>query len=272
MSALPSFDLSGRVAVVTGGYGVIGGSLAEGLARAGARVAVLGRNRQAAEAKAEALRSAGADALPLVADVLDRGALEASSDAVLAAWGHLDVLVNAAGGNVPEARTDDAPVLTLDLPAFDVVVQLNLNGTVLPSLVFGGAMARQGKGSIVNISSMAASRALSGVPGYSAAKAGIEGFTRWLAVDVARRCGPGLRVNAVAPGFFVADQNRSVLIRPDGSLTARAEAILDRTPMRRFGEPAELQGAVVWLASDASSFVTGAVIMVDGGFRADTGV
>ncbi len=272
MSGLPSFDLADRVAVVTGGYGVIGGSLADGLAAAGAKVAVLGRSREAAEAKAAGLRRSRASSLALVADVLDRAALEAAREAVLAAWGRLDVLVNAAGGNVPDARTDDTPVLTLDLPAFDAVVQLNLNGAVLPTLVFGEAMARQRKGSIVNISSMAASRALSGVPGYSAAKAGIESFTRWLAVDLARRCGPELRVNAVAPGFFLASQNRDVLMKPDGSLSARAEAILGHTPMRRFGEPRELQGAVVWLASEASSFVTGAVIAVDGGFSADTGI
>jgi NAD(P)-dependent dehydrogenase (short-subunit alcohol dehydrogenase family) len=266
------FDLQGRVAVVTGGYGVIGGSLAEGLARAGARVAVLGRSRENAEAKAEALRASGASALALVADVLDRDALEAAREAVVAAWGRVDVLVNAAGGNVSEARTDDAPVFTMALDAFDAVVQLNLNGTVLPTLVFGERMACQRKGSIVTISSMAATRALSGVPGYSAAKAGIESFTRWMAVDVARRCGPEIRVNAVAPGFFVAKQNRGVLVKPDGSPTTRADSILERTPMRRFGEPAELQGAVVWLASEASSFVTGAVIVVDGGFSADTGI
>lgn len=266
------FDLQGRVAVVTGGYGVIGGSLAEGLAQAGAKVAILGRNRQSAEAKAEALRACGATAMALVADVLERGQLEAAREAVLAAWGRVDVLVNAAGGNVAEARTDDAPVFTMALDAFDAVVRLNLNGTVLPTLVFGELMARQRRGSIVTISSMAATRALSGVPGYSAAKAGIESFTRWMAVDVARRCGPEIRVNAVAPGFFVAQQNRGVLVKLDGSPTARAAAILERTPMRRFGEPAELQGALVWLASDASSFVTGAVIVVDGGFSADTGI
>jgi NAD(P)-dependent dehydrogenase (short-subunit alcohol dehydrogenase family) len=266
------FDLQGRVAVVTGGYGVMGGSLADGLARAGARVAILGRNRENAEAKAEALLSSGATSMALVADVLDRDALAAARAAVLSAWGRVDVLVNAAGGNVSEARTDDMPVFTMALDAFDAVVRLNLNGTVLPSLVFGERMAAQGKGSIVTISSMAASRALSGVPGYSAAKAGIESFTRWMAVDVARRCGPEIRVNAVAPGFFLAKQNRGALVKPDGSPTARAESILERTPMHRFGAPAELQGAVVWLASDAASFVTGAVIMVDGGFSADTGI
>lgn len=266
------FDLEGRVAVVTGGYGVIGGSLAEGLARAGARVAVLGRSCESAEAKADALRGTGAEAMALVADVLDRGALEAARDTVIAAWGRVDVLVNAAGGNVSEARTDDDPVFTMALDAFDAVVRLNLNGTVLPTLVFGELMARQRRGSIITISSMAATRALSGVPGYSAAKAGIESFTRWMAVDVARRCGPEIRVNAVAPGFFLAKQNRGVLVKPDGSPTSRAQSILERTPMRRFGVPAELQGAVVWLAGDASSFVTGAVIVVDGGFSADTGI
>jgi NAD(P)-dependent dehydrogenase (short-subunit alcohol dehydrogenase family) len=272
MSSLARFELAGRVAVVTGGYGVIGGSLADGLAQAGAKVAVLGRSRAAAQAKADALCRSGGSATALVADVLDRGQLEAARDSLLQTWGRVDVLVNAAGGNVSEARTDDAPVFTMALDAFDAVVRLNLNGTVLPTLVFGELMARQRKGSVVNISSLAATRALSGVPGYSAAKAGVESFTRWLAVDIARRCAPQIRVNAIAPGFFVAKQNRDVLVKPDGSPTARAESILERTPMRRFGEPAELQGAVVWLASDAASFVTGAVIVVDGGFSASSGI
>ena len=266
------FELQERVAVVTGGYGVLGGSIADALAAAGARVAVLGRSREAAEAKAESLCRLGVPAMALVADVLDEVALREARTTLLAAWGRVDVLVNAAGGHVAEARTDHAPAFEMSLPAFDDVVRLNLHGSVYPTLVFGEAMARQKKGSVVNISSMAATQAVSGVLGYSVAKAAIESFTRWMAVDLARRFGEGLRVNAIAPGFFVAKQNRAVLIRPDGSLSDRAKTILARTPMGRFGDPHELQGPVLWLCGDASSFVTGAVIPVDGGFSADSGI
>jgi NAD(P)-dependent dehydrogenase (short-subunit alcohol dehydrogenase family) len=246
--------------------------MADGLAGAGVKVAVLGRNREAAEAKAAALRAIGAEAMVLVADVLDECQMRAARDRLLSAWERVDMLVNAAGGHVPEARTDHGPAFAMPLPAFDEVVRLNLHGTVYPTLLFGEAMARQKKGSVVNISSMAATQAVSGVLGYSVAKAAIENFTRWMAVDLARRCGEGLRVNAIAPGFFVAKQNNSVLLHPDGSLTGRARTILARTPMGRFGDPADLQGPVLWLCSDAAAFVTGAVIPVDGGFSADSGI
>jgi NAD(P)-dependent dehydrogenase (short-subunit alcohol dehydrogenase family) len=194
--------LRGRVAVVTGGYGVLGGSMADGLAAAGAKVAVLGRHRDAAEAKAAALRDAGGEAMPLVADVLDEPQLRAARAEVLAAWGRVDILVNAAGGNVPAARTDHAPPFVMPLPAFDEVVRLNLHGTVYPTLVFGEAMAGQKRGAVVNVSSMAATQAVSGVFGYSAAKAAIENFTRWLAVDLARRgwCGRADRARPHHPG------------------------------------------------------------------------
>jgi NAD(P)-dependent dehydrogenase (short-subunit alcohol dehydrogenase family) len=270
--AADRFDLQGRVAVVTGGYGLLGGSMADGFAAAGARVAVLGRKAEAARQKADALRQRGAEAMPLVASVQDEVQLRQVREEVLAAWGRVDILVNAAGGNVARARTDHEAPFGMPLDAFDEVVRLNLHGTVYPTLVFGEAMASQKKGSVVNVSSMAAMQALSGVLGYSAAKAAVENFTRWMAVDLARRCGEGLRVNAIAPGFFVAEQNRAVLLNPDGSPTERAKAILSRTPMGRFGDPAELQGPVLWLCSDAASFVTGAVIPVDGGFSAYSGV
>jgi NAD(P)-dependent dehydrogenase (short-subunit alcohol dehydrogenase family) len=266
------FDLTGRVAVVTGGYGVLGGSMADALGAAGARVVVLGRDHRAAEAKAKALQSDGVGALGLVADVLDAGALVRAREALLAEWGQVDILINAAGGHIAEARTDHAPAFEMKLPAYEDVVRLNLHGTVYPSLVFGEAMARRGKGSIVNVSSMAATLALSGVLGYSVAKAAVESFTRWMAVDLARRYGDGLRVNAIAPGFFVAKQNRAALVNEDGTPTERARKIVARTPMGRFGDPAELRGPILWLCSDAASFVTGAVIPVDGGFSADGGI
>ena len=266
------FDLKDRVAVVTGGYGVLGGSMAEALGAAGARVVVLGRDHKAAEAKAEALQGAGIGAMGLVADVLDDKALVKAREALLAEWGRVDILVNAAGGHIAGARTDHAPAFEMSLPAYEDVVRLNLHGTVYPTLVFGEAMARQRRGSVVNISSMAATLALSGVLGYSVAKAAVESFTRWMAVDLARRFGDGLRVNAIAPGFFVAKQNRAALLGEDGSPTERARKILARTPMGRFGDPSELRGPVLWLCSDAASFVTGAVVPVDGGFSADGGI
>ncbi len=265
------FDLTGRTAVVTGGYGVLGGAIADGLATAGARVAILGRRRAAAEAKAEAIRGQGGEALVLVADALNEEALKDARAEVLDQWQQVDILVNAAGGNVARARSDQRSIFAVEVSAFDEVLRLNLHGSVIPALVFGQAMAERGSGSIVNISSMAATRAISGVMGYSAAKAGIENFTRWLAVDLARKHG-SVRVNAVAPGFFVTEQNRAVMLQSDGSFTPRARAVIQQTPMGRLGAPEELIGTVIWLCSAAASFVTGAVIPVDGGFSLASGV
>jgi NAD(P)-dependent dehydrogenase (short-subunit alcohol dehydrogenase family) len=269
-SASPA--LTGRVAVVTGGYGVLGGSLAVGLAEAGARIAILGRRREAAVAKARTIRDAGGVAMVLIADALDEHSVRAAREELLRAWGRVDILVNAAGGNVAAARSDNRPVFDVPSNAFDEVLRLNLHGTVVPTMIFGEAMAERRTGSIVNISSMAALRALSGVLGYSIAKAGIDNFTRWMAVDLARRYGDGLRVNAVAPGFFVSEQNRAVLINADGSYTERAKAVIAHTPMGRFGRAEELIGVVTWLCSDAASFVTGVVLPVDGGFSIFSGV
>lgn len=266
------FDVTNRVAVVTGGYGVLGGGMADALATAGARVAILGRRDQEAAKKVETLRAAGATAMALVADALDEHALRGARDRVLAEWGAVDILVNAAGGNVARARTDGVPPFNMPLDAFDEVLRLNLHGTVVPSLIFGEAMAQQKRGSIINISSMASTQAISGVMGYSIAKAGIENFTKWLAVDLARQCGEGIRVNAISPGFFISAQNRAVLINEDGKYSPRAERIVARTPMSRFGRADELNGALIFLSSDAASFVTGTVIPVDGGFSAFTGV
>jgi NAD(P)-dependent dehydrogenase (short-subunit alcohol dehydrogenase family) len=267
-----AFSLHGRAAVVTGGYGVLGGTIADGLAAAGARVAILGRREDAARQKADAIRNTGGEATTLIADVLDRDAVRTARDRVLEQWGRVDILVNAAGGNVARARNDDKPIFDVPMDAFDEALRLNLHGSVIPTLEFAEAMARERAGSIVNISSMAAIQALSGVLAYSIAKAGIDNFTRWLAVELARKHGDGIRVNAIAPGFFVSEQNRRVLVQPDGSPTARGQRIIARTPMGRFGRAEELVGAVCWLCSDAASFVTGAVIPVDGGFSAFSGV
>ncbi|QIN81544.1 SDR family oxidoreductase [Rubrobacter tropicus] len=269
------FDLSGRVAAVTGATGTLGGEMARGLARAGAKVGVLGRREERAARVVAEIEAAGGEAMALPADVLDRGQLEAARDALVGRWGGPDILVNAAGGNVPEA-TVSGGMEVFDLPeeALRRVFDLNLIGTVLPVQVFGEAMA-QGTdpgGSIVNVSSMAAQRPLTNVVGYSAAKAAVESFTRWTAVELARKYGAGLRVNALAPGFFLGEQNRAMLVDESGGLTERGRQIVDHTPAGRFGEPDELVGALIFLCSPAARFVTGVVVPVDGGFGAFSGV
>ena len=267
-----SFDLTGRVAVVTGGAGVLGGAMADALAQSGARVAILGRTKARAEQKAAALRAKGAESMAITADVVDENALRAARTELLGAWGRIDILINAAGGNVARSRTDNVAPFGMPIDALDEVVRLNLHGSIIPSLVFGEAMAERKRGCIVNVSSMAAQMAMSGVLGYSVAKAGIDSFTKWMAVDLARRFGDGMRVNAIAPGFFITEQNRNVLVREDGSYTDRSKTVLAKTPMGRFGKPEEITGAIRWLCSDAASFVTGAVIPIDGGFSAFSGV
>ena len=267
------FDLSEKVAVVTGGTGVLGGALAWGLAEAGAKVGILGRRTAKAEATAAAICAAGGNALALTADVQDRAQLEAARAQVLAAWGRLDILVNGAGGNVASATVvGDRSFFGLSNAALREVIDLNLLGALLPTQVFGETMAASRRGSIINISSMAAQRPLTRVIGYGAAKAALDNVTRWLAVELAHKHGSRVRVNAIAPGFFIGEQNRDLLLAGDGKPTERGQQIIDNTPMGRFGAPDELIGAAVWLASDASTFVTGIVVPVDGGFSAYSGV
>jgi NAD(P)-dependent dehydrogenase (short-subunit alcohol dehydrogenase family) len=267
------FGLHGRVAVVTGGSGVLGSAMATGLAAAGAHVAVLGRNAERAAAVANTIEASGAEAMAVLADVTQRAAIESARDAVLDHWGRIDILINAAGGNVPAATTTET-LTAFDLPieALRQAIDLNFIGTVLPSQVFGQSLAEGGGGSIVNISSMTVGSALTRVAGYSAGKAAMENFTRWLAVDTARRYGDSLRVNAVAPGFFIAEHNRDLLTHQDGSPTSRGQTILSRTPMGRFGRPNDLVSAVIWLCGHGAQFVTGIVLPVDGGFSAFSGV
>lgn len=267
------FSLQGEVAIVTGGSGVLGGAMARGLAQAGAHVAILARSRDRVANVVAEIEAQGGSAMAASADVLDPAQLQSVRDAVLERWGRIDILVNAAGGNVPAATLPPgASVFALPREAFSEVFELNLTGTLLPTQVFGEQMARQQRGSIVNISSMASIRAITRVVGYSAAKAAVDNFTRWMAMELARSYGEGLRVNAIAPGFFIGDQNRRLLLNEDGSLTERGRTIIAHTPMGRFGEADELVGTLLWLCSPASKFVTGVVVPVDGGFSIFSGV
>lgn len=268
--------LEGRVAIVTGATGALGSAVSRGLAEAGAAVGLVARTAERTAALADELRRGSGEAVPLPADVLDAAQLEAVRDAALDRWGRVDVLVNAAGGNVAAATVGERSFFELPLEALDDVLALNLRGTLLPIRVLGPAMLAEplpeGGRSIVNFSSMAARRAMTRVVGYGAAKAAVDNLTRWLAVELGRASGGRLRVNAVAPGFFLGEQNRSLLLDAAGAPTPRGETVLARTPAGRFGDPAEVAAAVVWLASAAASFVTGVVLPVDGGFDAFSGV
>lgn len=267
------FQLKDKVAIITGGAGVLGGAMADGLAAAGAKVGILSRTKSKVEQKVNDIRTTGGQALPLIADVLDKQQLEIAKQQVLQEWGQIDILVNCAGGNKKGATiAPQQNIFDLSLADFSKVTDLNLKGTVLPTIVFAQPMAQQKHGCIINISSMAAQQAITRVMGYSAAKAAIDNLTKWMAVEMAQKYGDGIRVNAIAPGFFIAEQNRRLLTHEDGSLTSRGETIISQTPMKRFGEPEELVGTLIWLCSDASKFITGIIVPVDGGFSAFSGV
>ena len=267
------FGLKGKVAIVTGGAGVLGGAMVAGLTEAGAKVGILSRTKEKVEKRVNEILETGGEAISLIADVLNEEQLLRAANHVLDKWGHIDILINAAGGNIKGAVImPDQNIFDLSIEDFTKVTDLNLKGTVLPSIIFGKAMVEKKKGCIINISSMAAQQAITRVVGYSASKAAVDNFTKWLAVEMAHKFGEGIRVNAIAPGFFIADQNRRLLTNDDGSLTSRGQTIIDQTPMKRFGEPEELISTVLWLCSDSSSFVTGIVVPVDGGFSAFSGV
>ena len=268
------FGLQDKIAVVTGGGGVLCGAMSKGLAKAGAKVMVLDLLEAAAQKVAEEIRKDGGQAFAFQADALDKKSLERVCEEVVKKFGRVDILINGAGGNKPQATTSpDLSFFDLPQDAFRWVFDLNFTCTLLASQVFGKVMAKQKDGIVLNVSSMNYFRPLTRVPAYSAAKAAVSNFTQWLAVHFSQNYSPKIRVNAIAPGFFLTEQNRFLLTEKDtGSLTARGKSIIDHTPMNRFGDPEDLVGAVLWLLSPASQFVHGAVIAIDGGFSAFSGV
>ncbi len=267
------FDVSGKTAVITGGAGVLCSAICGGLAFEGAKVAILDINLQAAEGLSQEIISSGGEAIAVGCDVCDKDSLDSASQQILNSLGKVDILINGAGGNSLKATTKDG-LTFFDIPenALRWVFDLNLIGTVLSSQVFGKIMAKQGKGIILNISSMNSFRPLTRIPAYSAAKSAVSNFTQWLAVHMAQEYSPEIRVNAIAPGFFLTDQNHFLMLKDNDELTVRGQTIIAHTPMRRFGIPEDLVGVVLWLVSSASSYVTGIVVPIDGGFSAFSGV
>jgi NAD(P)-dependent dehydrogenase (short-subunit alcohol dehydrogenase family) len=270
---MTDFSIAGKVAVISGAGGVLGGSIAKSFVQAKAKVVAIDIRQDPLDVRVNELIAMGGEAMGVVGNVLNIESLEKVAEKVLSQWGSIDILLNIAGGNLPGATlAPDQPFFDMKIEDWEKVTGLNLNGTVYPSMVFGKVMAKQKKGSIINVSSMTAYSAITRVPGYSVAKTGISNFTQWLATEMALKYGDGIRVNAIAPGFFIGDQNRAVLLNPDGSLTERSRKVLAKTPMKRFGDITELNGAVQFLCSDAASFITGVVLPVDGGFSAFSGV
>jgi len=266
------FNLNNKVAVITGGGGALAGKMAEGLIKSGAKVVLLDLKMQSIRDRVSELSGYGI-IKGMACNVLDKNILSSIKDKILSDFGRIDILINTAGGNMPGATiSPEQTIFDMDMNDFDKVTNLNLNGSVLPSLVFGKVMAKQGSGSIINMSSMAADRIITRVVGYSASKAAITNFTAWMAVEMAQKFGDGIRVNALAPGFFIGKQNKALLTNEDGSFTERGHTIIRNTPMGRFGEAEELIGATLFLCSDAAKFVTGVVLQVDGGFSAFSGV
>ena len=262
------FDIRGNVTVITGGTGVLGRTIAEYLALEGARVVILGRKEDVGRAIVADIKAKGGDCEFLRTDVMDAAVVQQNCDEILSRYGRVDTLLNAAGGNMPGATiAPDKTFFDLDAAQFSRVLELNLTGTVIPTQIFLHPMAEQGRGSVINFSSMAAFRPMTRVCGYAAAKAGISNFTAYMATECAKKFGEGIRVNAIAPGFFITEQNRSLLTNPDGTYTQRGQDVIRQTPFGRMGDPEELCGTIHYLMSDASKFVTGTVAVVDGGFN-----
>lgn len=267
-------DLKGKVVVITGGGGVLGGSIAEAFANNGSQIVLIGRSLDKLLRKKEEISAKGdCKVLCISCDVLNLSELQAANEQISKEFGTVDILINAAGGNNKGATiAPDQNFFDLDMNEFEKVTKLNLEGTILPCIVFGKELANKRKGCILNVSSMASDRVITRVIGYSASKAAVENFTKNLAVEMAIKFGEHIRVNAIAPGFFIAEQNRHVLLNPDGTYTQRAHRIIENTPMNRFGKKEEIQGACLFLCSDTSGFITGAVLPIDGGFSSFSGV
>lgn len=267
------FTLNGKVIVVTGGTGILGGAFVNGIANAGATVGILGRNEELANERAEAIIKKGGRAIPLIADVLEEDQLITARERMLQQFGKIDGLVNAAGGNMPQGVVQpEDDIFKMNLNGLKSVLDLNLWGTILPTQVFGEVLAKNDSASIVNISSMNSKRAVTKVLGYNMGKAAVDCYTQWFAVELANRYGDKIRMNALTPGFFLTQQNKNLLTTADGGFTARGQAVINNTPFKRFGHPDELIGALVYLLSDASKFVTGSQLVVDGGFSIFSGV
>lgn len=267
------FDLKNKVAVITGASGVLASSVIKSLALAGVHLVLLSRNKESLRDLEKEISKFETKVLLLECDILSKGSLIKVRDSIINHFGRIDMLLNIAGGNLPGATVGpNQQVFDMALEDFNTVVELNLNGTLLPCLVFGEVMTNQKNGTIINYSSMAAQRTITRVAGYSASKAAMENFTKWLAVEMATKFGEGIRVNAIAPGFFIGKQNKDLLLNKDGSYTERGKKIIENTPMGRFGEAEELNGAVHFLCSEASKFITGIVLPIDGGFNAFSGV
>jgi NAD(P)-dependent dehydrogenase (short-subunit alcohol dehydrogenase family) len=265
--------LKGKVIVVTGGTGILGGAFVDGIVNAGAAVGILGRNEVLANERAEAVIKKGGIAIPLIADVLEETQVIAAKEMMLQKFGKIDGLVNAAGGNMPQGVVQpEDDIFKMNLGGLKSVLDLNLWGTILPTQIFGEALAKNDTSSIVNISSMNSKRAVTKVLGYNIGKAAVDCYTQWFAVELANRYGDKIRMNALTPGFFLTQQNKNLLTTADGGFTTRGQAVINNTPFKRFGHPDELIGALVYLLSDASKFVTGSQLVVDGGFSIFSGV
>ena len=268
-----NYSLAGKVIVVTGGTGILGNAFINGIVAAGGTVGILGRNEKVAEERANEINQNGGKAIALVADVLNEEQLQKAAEKLWDTYGRLDGLVNGAGGNMPEGVLQpEEDIFKMNLDGMKRVMDVNLWGSVIPTQIFGKYMAQTGKGSIVNISSMNSKSAVTKVLGYNMGKAAVDCYNQWFAVELANRYGDTIRMNALAPGFFLTEQNRNLLTKPEGGYTPRGESVIRKTPFKRFGKPEELIGALVWLLSDASAFVTGSMICVDGGFSIFSGV
>jgi NAD(P)-dependent dehydrogenase (short-subunit alcohol dehydrogenase family) len=267
------FSLKDKVIIVSGGTGILGGAFVKAIAEQQAKVVIIGRNEQLGNSRVSEINNNGGNAIFIAADVLDETQLKNAREKIIATYGRIDGLVNAAGGNIPAGvLPPERDVFDLNIEGVKSAMDLNLWGTIIPVQIFGPEIAKSGNGSIVNISSVSTQQAVTRVLGYSMGKTAVDCYTKWFALEMANRYGDTIRMNSIMPGFFLTEQNRALLTVPDGTLTERGNAIIRQTPFKRFGNPDELTGALIWLLSDASKFVTGSIITVDGGFTINSGV